>query len=106
MIACYDPGFTVRRFKVQRGRPLVPGEESRTGVYLLCTTQCGTPLRASLDKEIAALHEDPSSRTLYEGILWERSSVGRAPGLMNREVAGSIPVGPTSHVTQSNGVEA
>jgi hypothetical protein len=65
----YDPSYSLVRYKVTRGRLLAIEEESNTGIYLLCTKECGTPLRASLIRGVTQLHHDPESRLIYEGHL-------------------------------------
>lgn len=65
----YVDGSKVERLKVKRGRKLDPGQKSETGVYLLCTALCGSPLRAQLDSGFSAAYFDPEYRHIYEGHL-------------------------------------
>lgn len=69
LCASYDSQSEVCRLRVRRGRQLEPGEQSETGVYLLCTAKCGTPLRAQLDSRVSALLYDPNHRHIYVGQL-------------------------------------
>lgn len=61
--------YVVGKFKISRGRQLAPGEESTSGVYLVCTAQCGSPLRATLIRGIAEVFYDEDNRLIYEGVL-------------------------------------
>ncbi len=61
--------YEVKRFKIRRGRALKPGEDSASKIYMVCTAECGSPLRATLIKGIAELHHDEEHRLIYEGLL-------------------------------------
>lgn len=61
--------YEVKRFRLRRGRLLEPGQESATGIYVVCTVKCASPLRATLIKGIAETHYDESCRVIYEGHL-------------------------------------
>lgn len=69
LCASYDSNSEVRRLRVKRGRQLEPGEQSETGVYLLCTAKCGSPLRAQLDSRFSEMYYDPNHRHIYVGHL-------------------------------------
>lgn len=66
----YDSEFRIERFKVKRGRLLQPGESSISGVYLLCTKECGSMLRATPIRELAAMQYDENHRLIYEGVIF------------------------------------
>lgn len=61
--------YEVRKLRIKRGKKLDPGEESPTGIYLICTSKCGSLLRAQLNKGISELFFDPEYRHIYTGIL-------------------------------------
>ena len=68
MLVDLDEGYSAERLRVTRGRLLLPGEESRSNIYLIVSKK-GIILRASLSKEVAELYHDPDSRDIYEGHL-------------------------------------
>lgn len=68
-LCCRYGPYEYRRFKIKRGRSLAPGEVSSTGIYMVATAKCGSPLRATLIAGIAATHYDPTSRLIYEASL-------------------------------------
>lgn len=69
LCASYEEGSEVKRFRIKRGRQLQPGEVAGSGVYLVCTSKCGSPLRAQLDPGFAAAYYDPDYRHIYEAHL-------------------------------------
>ncbi len=69
MLVAREPGLTLGRFALRRGRRLQPGQRSPTGVYCLCDRRTGVMLRASLLPGVAALHAEDASRELFEGVF-------------------------------------
>jgi hypothetical protein len=61
--------YEVRKLKIKRGKSLEPGEISSTGLYLTCTSKCGSLLRAQVDHRISELLCDGEHRVIFEGIL-------------------------------------
>lgn len=68
-IICKDSRYRLRRFSVLPGKALQLGEPSPTGIYLVCARATGVVLRASLLRDVAALHANDPSRQLFAGIL-------------------------------------
>lgn len=64
-----DERYEVVSLTFRVGRRLEPGEESRSGLYALCSKKTGTVLRISLLQEIAEEMLDPAWRYLAECYL-------------------------------------
>jgi hypothetical protein len=68
------PGYEIRRFTFQLGRPLQRGETSASGLYALCSARKDITLRIALVREAAELMCDYDSRMIREAWLLPNST--------------------------------